>query len=327
MLKQLPQRPGVYMMIDSLGNIIYVGKAKNLKNRVSQYFRNQKDRTPKVGEMIRNIHTFDYIGTDTELDAFIEECRLIKEIKPVYNKQLKNYRNYIYIKIPAEQYPKVTIVNEQLDDGALYFGPFTSLHRVKTTVQYLNDFYPIRKCTGSGLVKRTNGCLFLQLSTCSGACTEQVSHDEYRVHIKKIRQLLNGNDMPAVQELSKRLDKAIENLKFEKAAQYREYYLGLRHVIGKQRLVQSSSKNRNIFAVEFIDTALAKLFVIKGNKLLYRKVFNIVTSDSTELMTFLKEVILDKFVTDKSHVCRLTQHDIDEAQIIYSYLKKNRKSQ
>jgi len=326
MLKQLPQRPGVYMMVDSLGNIIYAGKAKNLKNRVSQYFGNQKDRAPKVAEMIRNIHTFNYMVTDTELDAFIEECRLIKEIKPRYNKQMKNYRNYIYIKIPAEQYPKVAIVNENADDGALYFGPFTSLHRVETAVQYLKDFYPIRKCTSPGLTKRTNGCLFRQLGTCLGACTGQVSPDEYRVHIEKIRKLLNGNDMAAVQDLAKRLASAVEELKFEKAAQYREYYSGLRHVIGKQRLVQSSSKNRNIFAVEFIDSEHAKLFLIKGNKLLYREVFNTAMADSNEVMRYLKQTIRDKFTAEKNAMCRLTQHDIDEAQIIYSYLKKNRKN-
>lgn len=324
-LKQLPQRPGVYMMVDSLENIIYVGKAKNLKNRVSQYFKNQKDRDPKVAEMIHNIHTFNYIVTDTELDAFIEECRLIKEIKPRYNKQMKNDQNYSYIKILDEQYPKVTKTNEKADSGALYFGPFTSPHWVETTVQYLNDFYPIRKCTSPGLVKRANGCLFQQLGTCLGVCTGQVSPDEYRVHIEKIRQLLNGNDIADVQELSKKLDTAVENLEFEKAAQYREYYLGLRHVIGKQRLVQSSSKNRNILAVEFIDTVLAKLFLIKGNKLLYRKVFNIVTADSTEMRQYLKKIMRDNFVTEKSDTCRLTQHNIDEAQIIYSYLRKNRK--
>lgn len=325
-LKEVPQKPGVYRMMDVQGNIIYVGKAKNLKNRVSQYFRSQKDRAPKVAEMIENIHTFNYMVTDTELDAFVEECRLIKEIKPRYNKLMKNSRKYIYIKIPAEQYPKVMIANEKIDDGALYFGPLTSRHRVETTVQYLNDFYPVRKCTTPGLVKRVSGCLFQQLGTCVGACTGQVSPEEYRVHIEKIRQVLNGNDKTAVQELSERLDAAVENLKFEKAAQFREYYLGLRHVIGKQQLVQSSSKNRNIFAVEFIDNEQAKLFLIKGNKLLYREVFTLVPVDRMEFMQHLKQIIRDTFVTKKSDMRRLTQYDIDEAQIIYSYLKRNRKS-
>ena len=323
-LKQLPQRPGVYRMLDSLGNIIYVGKAKNLKNRVSQYFQNQKDRDPKVAEMIQNIHTFNYGVTDTELDAFIEECHLIKAVKPRYNRQMKNDRKYCYIKIPSEQYPKVTIVHEKVEDDALYFGPFTSTHQVETVVQCLNDFYPIRKCTSPRLGKRKNGCLYWQLGKCLDVCTGQVSPEEYRIYIDKIQQLINGKDKVAVQELSKRLDMAIENLEFEKAAQYREYYLGLRHVIGKQRLVQSSSKNKNILAVEFIDNEFAKLFLIKGNKLLYGKVFNRVTSNNLELSQCLKRLIRDTFVTNNSEPHRLSQQDIDEAQIISSYLKRNR---
>lgn len=323
--KQLPAKPGVYMMVDSLGNIIYVGKAKNLKNRVSQYFNNQKDRAPKVVDMIRHIHTIKYLVTDTELDAFIEECRLVKEIKPRYNKQMKSDKKYSYIKLTAELYPKVTIVNEKVDDDALYFGPFTSLKRVETVLQYLKDFYPIRKCSTQGLVERTNGCLFLHLGTCLGVCTGHVSPDEYKLYVEEIRQLLNGNNRTAVQELSNRMDTAVENLNFEKAARYRAYLLGLRHVIGKQRLVLSSIKNRNILAVEFIDTELVKLFLIKGNKMLYRKVFNVVTADISQLRQDLNQIIRDKFLTENSGVVsELTQHDIDEAQIIYSYLKKNR---
>jgi len=312
------------MMVDSLGNIIYIGKAKNLKNRVSQYFKNQKDRSSKVVEMIGHIDTLKYIVLDTELDALIEECRLIKEIKPRYNRQMKNDKKYSYIKIPTERYPKVTIVNEKVDDGALYFGPFTSPQRVETVLQYLKDFYPIRKCSTPGLVKRTGGCLFLQLGTCLGVCTGRVSPNEYGVYIEKIRQLLNGNDRIAVEELSKMIDTAIEKLNFEKAAQYSTHLLGLRHVIEKQRLVQSSSENRNVLAVEFIDTELAKLFLIKGNKILYRKVFNRVTTGISELSRDLDQIMRDKFGTVNSGVVRLTQHDIDEAQIIYSYLKKNR---
>jgi Nuclease subunit of the excinuclease complex len=323
-LQQLPKTPGVYMMSDSLGNIIYVGKAKNLKNRVSQYFRNQKDRAPKVEEMIRNISTFKYQVTDTELDAFIEECRLIREIKPRYNKQLKNTCNYLYIKIPTELYPKISITKEKTNDGALYFGPFTSPHRVETAVKYLNEFYPIRKCTSPGLVKRANGCLFQQLGSCMGVCTGQISPEEYRILIQKIQFLLNGNEMEVFQELSKRIGLAIENLQFENAALYTEYYQGLKHVIGKQRLVNSSAKERNILAVEFINTEISKLFFIKGSKLIYREVINILTEDSQELREHLKQLIRNKFVTENSNKGGLSQDDIDEAQIIYSYLKKNK---
>ncbi len=323
-LKQLPEKPGVYTMIDSLGNIVYVGKAKNLKNRVTQYFQNQKDRAPKVTEMIRHIHTLKYSVTDTELDAFIEECRLIKEIKPRYNSQMKNDKKYSYMKIPAERYPKVLIVNEKAEDGALYFGPFTSPQRVETALQYLKDFYPIRKCSTPGLVKRRNGCLYLQLGTCLGVCTGRVSPEEYQELIEKIRQLLNGKERAAIQELSTCMDTAIETLKFEKAAQYSEYLIGIRHVIAKQRLVQASSRNRKVLAVEVIDRELAKLFLIKGNKIIYRKIFNIGTAGISELRQTLTQSIREQFGPENRDLVRLAQHDIDEAQIIYSYLKKNR---
>ncbi len=321
---QIPRKPGVYMMLDSLGNTIYVGKAKNLRNRVSQYFANHKDRNPKVVEMIRHIHSLKYIVTDTELDALLEECRLIKQLKPWYNRQMKNDKKYSYLKITAEPYPRVTIVNEKVADGALFFGPFTSIKQVETAVQYFKDFYPIRKCPVAGLVERTNGCLFLQLGSCLGVCTGRVSSAEYLVYIEEIRQILNGNDRAAVQELTKRMNSAIENLEFEKAAKYRSYLAGLRHVIGKQHLIQSSGKNRNVAAVEVIDTELVKLFLIKGNKVIYRKAFNIVTADSSELKQELVQIIRDKFGIENRGKAGLARHDIDEAQIIHSYLKKNR---
>ncbi|MGI6711823.1 MAG: GIY-YIG nuclease family protein [Bacillota bacterium] len=325
-LKELPQKPGVYLMMDSRGNIIYIGKAKNLKNRVSQYFRNQKNRDPKVAEMINHISAFKYFVTDTELDALINECRLIKKIKPRYNRLMKNSGKYIYIKISCEQYPKVIKVNEKADDEAQYFGPFTSPHRVDAVLQYLNESYPIRKCPNPGLVKRPNGCLYQQLGSCLGVCTGQVTPEIYRIHIENICRLLNGNDAAAVPALLKKLDRAVEHLNFEKAAQYREYFFGLKHIFAKQRLIHSASKNRNILAVEFIGSEQVKLFLIKGNKLLYRKVFDIAASNSIELMQCLRYILPKKILSENSGTSGVTQYDIDEAQIIYSYLKKHKKS-
>lgn len=324
-LKQLPKRPGVYLMEDSLGNIIYVGKAKNLKIRVSQYFYDMKDREPKVAEMIDNIHTFHYRVKDTELEAFLEECRLIKELQPRYNRQMKNYRKYSYLKIPNEEYPKLMIVNDKSNDDAVYFGPFTSVHGVESAVHYLNDFYLLRKCPSPGLVKKPNGCLFRDLGTCLGVCTGQVSSEEYRVQIEKLQDFLNGNNRFPVQELRRKLDSAIEHLDFEKAARYKEYYLGLHHFLSKQNLVQSSQKNRNILAIEFMNTIHAKLFLIKGNRLLYQETLNSMAVDSLESRRHLIQIISDTFVKAKKDNRQLTPYDIDEAQIIYSYLKKNRK--
>jgi len=322
-LKDLPQKPGVYQMIDSLGNIIYVGKAKNLKNRVSQYFSQQKNRSSKVNEMIQNMHTLQYLVTDTELDALLDECRLIKELQPRYNRLMKNYKKYIFIKIPSGPFPKLELVQEKNDDG-IYYGPFTSPHRVKSALEFIREFYPIRKCPHPGLVKRTNGCFYRQMGTCLGVCTGEVSPDEYRVHLEKIGALLRGADRSPLQELCQRMDTASQNLHYEKAAQYHEYYLGLKHVINKQQLVLSAHKNRLILAVEFIDQARIKLFLIQGNKLLRRKMLDLKPStDQTGLSRELKQFMQDSPETEKNSN-QLTQYDIDEAQIIYSYLKKNK---
>jgi excinuclease ABC subunit C len=325
-LKNLPSKPGVYKMIDASGTVIYVGKAKNLKNRVSQYFTSQKNRPPKVTEMIGRIHTFDYKITDTEFDALIEECRLIQEIKPYYNRQMKNPKKYVYLAIPDEEYPKPMITYDKLDDSALYFGPFTSLHCVEKTLQYLNDIYPLRKCSTPKMIKRSNGCLFQELGTCFGVCTGRVTSNEYKVYLDKVQEVLSGKDSSALQDLSKKMNLAIEELEFEKAALYRDYYLGLRHVLGKQKLIQSSKKKKNIIVIEFMETPYVKLFLIKGSKLLCRKTINLANVKGRELHENLLQIIRDTFVTKPRCISPLTQEDIDEAQIIESYLKKNQKT-
>ncbi|AFM41147.1 putative endonuclease [Desulfosporosinus acidiphilus SJ4] len=322
-LKQLPQKPGVYIMFDSRGNIIYIGKAKNLKNRVSQYFRNSKNRAPKIVEMIRNIHSFEYIVTDTELDALIEECRLIKEKKPMYNRQMKNSAKYIYLTIPNEDFPKIVIKNKKEVDGAVYFGPFPSLKHVEKTVQYLNDLYPLRKCPSLRLEKSSNGCLFRELGSCLGVCTGQVSIEEYKAYVDKIQQLFNGNGKRALQELSGKINRAIDNLEYEKAAIYRDYYLGLRHVLGKQKLVLTARKNKNIIAFEPMDGFKLKLFLIKGNRLLARKIFDLMNMDRSELSLNVLQNIRDTFTPQTREDSLLTQNEIDEAQIIDSYLRRS----
>jgi excinuclease ABC subunit C len=241
-----------------------------------------------------------------------------------YNTLMKNEQNYCYIKIPDEQYPKVTRVKEKADDGALYFGPFSSRHRVETAIQYLNDFYPIRKCSSPRITKKANGCLVQQLGTCLGVCTGQVSPEEYGIYVEKIRQLLNGQDKKAVLEISIQLEKAVNQLEFEKAARYRGYFLALRYVIGKQNLIQSSGKNKNILAVEWIASGIAKFFFIKGNKLLRTFVLNIGERDSSGLEHWLKPMIKETFLNKTASKMPLTQRDIDEAQIIDAYLKRNK---
>lgn len=322
LLEQVPSQPGVYMLIDSLGNIIYVGKGKNLRNRLSYYFKRQKNRPPKVEEMIRHIADFQYRVTDTELEAFLEENRLIKEIKPKYNSLLKNSAKYLYLKIPKESFPKLAIVKERGVDQAIYFGPFNSRHKVEAAVNYLHDFYPLRQCLGSRLEKRASKCLSGQIGSCPGVCTGEVSEENYQFALEQIQKLLNGKNMAPVRELSQKIQVALQNLEFEKAAKYREYYTGLTHIINKQRVVLSSCKGQNIAAVEFINPHQAKLYLIKGNKLIHKERLDL-NGERRALCLYLQELFRGKYQTEKPKQEGLSQEDLDEAQIIYSYLQRS----
>ncbi|SHN75762.1 GIY-YIG nuclease family protein [Desulfitobacterium chlororespirans] len=321
-LKDLPEQPGVYLMHDSLGNIIYVGKAKNLKNRVSQYFYKQKSRDPKVEEMILRIADWEYRIVDTELDALLEECRLIKELKPHYNRQMKNHQKYVYIRIPDESFPKVDIVQEREEGGGVYYGPFSSRHWVETAVECLSDIFLIRKCSAPGRGKGRNGCLYRQLGTCAGVCTGKVSSEEYRERLKAVCQAIEAGDKEAMKELSSQLARAVEALNFETAARYREYLLGLRYIQGRQKFLKGTCRNKNLLALEDLDTErkTVKVFLIKGNRVLMSRVL---TWLDENLKQFLREI--PQALADQPGCSRqLTQEEVDEAQILDSYLRKDR---
>ena len=280
------------MMMDSYGNIIYVGKSKDLKNRVSQYFQKQKDRPPKIADMIRNIHSFDYIVLDTELDAFLEECRLIKELKPMYNSLLKNDQKYTYIKLTNEEYPRFICVTEKSGDTAKYFGPFTNLHMAECAIKFFEEFYPIRKCPVSSLQAKSNGCLYLQLGTCVGTCTGKISPDAYKEITEEIIRILEGKDKAPLQVLHNKMKDASNYMDFEKALKYRDYYRSLKHVLSKQRLIRSSKSNRNILAIEFIDKRFVKVFFIRGNRMLFSRIFEVSHATKQEFIETLKEIFI-----------------------------------
>lgn len=333
-LKAIPLKPGVYLMKDILRNTIYVGKAKNLKNRVSQYFHKQKNREPKVEEMIQNIADVEYRVMDTELDALLEECRLIKELKPRYNRQMKNDQKYVYLKIPNEEFPKVGVVQEREEDGALYYGPYNSRHRVETALEYLNERFFLRKCSTSGLKRHGTGCLYRQLGTCLGVCTGKINPEEYKAKIEAACRAIEGKDKGTLKELKCILETAAEDLQFEKAARYREYLLGLRYIQGRAKFLSTTRRNKSLIAFEFLDkeNLTAKLFLIKGNKLLLSKVVdlsmgkscsNLLRGYHQELSQFLK-VAQGMLHTDQGSPRQLTQQELDKAQIIDSYLKKER---
>lgn len=325
-VKLFPPKPGVYIMKDSLGNIIYVGKAKKLKNRVIQYFYNQRDRSPKINALVENIHSIEYILTDTELEAFITECRLIKEKKPKYNSQLKNDRRYTYIKISmSERFPRVSVAAEKDDDGSLFFGPYTSLSSVERVVSFIKECYPIRKCSRMPSAGKSSGCLNYSLGMCMGACRKDADHDAYRKCIENIVLFLEGKDNSVVESIKEKISQAADRLDFEKAAKYRDDLRAIRHVLSKQMLIESSSKRRNIIAIEPTGKSSLKIFLFKGNRLMGAESFFMESADKEDVLEYLKSIILKGF--KNSGLCVggvLSRQEIDEAQIIYSYLRKNK---
>lgn len=326
-IKQLPKQPGIYFMKNSQGTIIYVGKAKNLKTRVSQYFQKNKNHSPKITEMISQIDTFEYQTTDTELEAFLLECKTIKELKPRFNKLLKNYKGYKYLRITIEEdYPKISMTTQRKQDGALYFGPFTSENSVENCIDFIKDYYPIRKCSSRSSGNNSSGCLNFHLGNCLGPCLSSDIHKEYRDQINKIVSLLQGVDQYPLKDLNSKMKAAASNLEFEKAVKYREYLRGVRHVINKQKIIKISRYGRNIIAAEKYGDSTLKLFFIKGNKLLNMETVNLPEQNNETsihaLENKLRDIAITCFKKAKGNVeAGMSQQDIDEAQIIYSYLK------
>lgn len=323
--KALPNKPGVYIMEDSLGNIIYIGKSKNLRNRVSQYFTSSDNLPPKIIEMINNIKAFDYIITDTELDALLLECRLIKEIKPMYNRKLKNDNSYPYIKITVnEDYPRVLIENTKKDDGSIYFGPYTSLSCVERVVEVIKENFPIRNCKSFYDRKNNSGCLNYHLGKCKGVCIGLLSKVEYLEGIKGILSLLEGKDEDIINKLEYKMKEASAKLNFKLAAKYRDQLTGLRHVLYRQRIVDILNRRERIIAFEIINDYLGKLFLFIGSRIVYEEIINIKVLNAERLKEHIRNIIFKYFVEEDSDNIVFSEMEIDRAQILYSYLNNKK---
>lgn len=320
-IKTLPHSPGVYLMKDSLDSIIYVGKSKNLKNRVSSYFQSSKSHSPKILKLVKNLKDFDYILTDTEFEAFILECKLIKEIKPIYNKQMKSPKSYSYIKIKInEKYPDIEICSEcNENDGSLYFGPYTNKNTVERALQGIREYCKIL-CNNN--LQKNSSCLNYSLGLCIGMCLDSTPRQQYLDIVNNIIKLLNGKDKTIIEKMKSSMNIASENLDFELAAKYRDYLNALNSLIDKIKIVEYTEENKNIVLIEHIGNDNIKFFLIKRNKILFSEKYLLTTSDSNEVKCTLKNHILFYF-NNKSleDSLRIGKNEIDEAQIIYSYLK------
>lgn len=320
-VKELPSSPGVYLMKDSLNSVIYVGKSKNLKNRVGSYFQNSKSHSPKVLKLVQNLKDFEYIITDTEFEAFMLECELIKEIKPIYNKLLKSPKSYTYIKIEIHgKYPNIEISNEiNENDGNIYFGPYTN----KNTVE--RGLLGIKECCKilcNNKIKKISVCFNYSLGTCIGMCSKNTSTEQYVNILHEIINLLNGSDKGIIIKMENIMNTASENYDFEIAAKYRDYINAVKYLIGKAEVVEFTKQNKNIILLEPLSNNMIKLFLINGNKVLFKEkyIINDLNSENTKII--LKNKILFYF-NDAiiSNLIKVGREEIDESQIIYSYLK------
>ena len=296
-LKKLPGKPGVYIMHDEKDNIIYVGKAISLKNRVRQYFQSSRNKGVKIEQMVTHIRRFEYIVTDSELEALVLECNLIKEHRPKYNTMLMDDKAYPFIKVTVnEAYPRVMLARRMQKDKAKYFGPYTSAQAVRDTLDLLHRLYHVRSCNRS--LPRDTGkerpCLNYHIKQCDAPCQGYISQEEYGKAITEVIRFLNGNYESILKDLQEKMEEASENLEFEKAIEYRELINSVKKVSQKQKITDSSGEDRDILAAATEEEdAVVQVFFIRGGRLIGREHFYLrITkgeSESSILDSFIKQ--------------------------------------
>lgn len=276
-LKKLPARPGVYLMHDENDAIIYVGKAISLRNRVRQYFQSSRNKGPKIEQMVTRIRRFEYIVTDSELEALVLECNLIKEHRPKYNTMLTDDKTYPFIKVTvAEDYPRVLFSRTMKKDKSRYFGPYTSAGAVKDTIDLIRKLYRIRSCSRS-LPKEIGNdrpCLNYHIKQCDAPCQGYISKEDYRKSVEEALDFLNGNYAPVLKMLEEKMMQASDAMQYEEAITYRDLLNSVKQVTQKQKITNSDGEDKDVIAVAAEDTdAVVQVFFIRGGRLIGRDHF------------------------------------------------------
>lgn len=316
----LPLSPGVYLMKDSLGHIIYVGKAKQLRKRVQSYFYNSKGHSPKVKRLVSNIRDLEYRLTDTEFEAFMLECQLIKEIKPMYNRKMKNPLAYTYISIRKEgAYRQIEVGYEPgAGKDSYHFGPYTSRSTVERAVQGIRESQRIL-CSSPHV--KNSFCLNHSLGLCIGMCGGGKALEKYNDIIDQIIALLNGSDTSILNDLEERMAEAAERFDFETAAKYRDYIGSVQSLLHKEKVSKFTEENRNIAVLEPINEATLKLILIKGSRIIHQARLD---SGHPGMQGMITSAITENFNLALGQPSEpVNRHKIDEARIIYSYLKNS----
>ena len=296
-LKKLPGKPGVYLMHDEKDAIIYVGKAISLKNRVRQYFQSSRNKGAKIEQMVTHISRFEYIVTDSELEALVLECNLIKEHRPKYNTMLMDDKSYPFIKVTVnEPFPRVMLARQMKKDKAKYFGPYTSAGAVKDTIELIRKLYHIRSCNRSlpKDIGKERPCLNYHIHQCQAPCQGYISQEEYRKSIDEVVRFLNGHYDLVLKELEEKMMAASDSLEFEKAIEYRELLTSVQKVTQKQKITDTAGDDRDIIAMASEgEDAVVQVFFIRSGRLIGRDHFYLKSAENdTEgeiLSSFIKQ--------------------------------------
>lgn len=325
-LKTLPDKSGVYIMRNSEGQIIYVGKAKNLKNRVRSYFKSH-NHPLKVASMVSNVEIFEYIITDSELEALVLENNLIKENMPKYNILLKDDKTYPFLKITVnEPYPRVFLTRRILRDGALYFGPYQSSFDLKQLISLVKEIFCLRSCATefSEDFEPKRACLYYQLGKCRGICNHSITSSEYRALINKAIEFINGNTKEAVAELTKQMHEASAAFDFERAALCRDRLKAIEVLGEKQKIVNPKGNDTDAIAVyNNNNNACVQLFFIRSGKMIGREHYFINDTDGIEIKEILSE-FLRQYYEDSTFIpgIILLEQDIDDAEVLEDWISE-----
>lgn len=328
-LKKLPGKPGVYIMHDEKDDIIYVGKAISLKNRVRQYFQSSRNKGIKIEQMVTHIARFEYIVTDSELEALVLECNLIKEHRPKYNTMLMDDKSYPFIKVTVDEpFPRIMLARKMMKDKAKYFGPYTSAGAVKDTIELIRKLYNIRSCSRKlpQDVGKERPCLNYHIHQCKAPCQGYISQDEYRKSIDEVIRFLNGNYDLILKELEEKMQSASEAMEFEKAIEYRELLNSVHKIAQKQKITDTAGDDRDILAVATEEEdAVVQVFFIRGGRLIGRDHFYLRIAkgekESEILSSFIKQ-----FYAGTPYIPSqlMLQEEIEDQEVVEEWLTRRR---
>ena len=330
-LKKLPAKPGVYLMHDEKDEIIYVGKAISLKNRVRQYFQSSRNKGVKIKQMVTHIRRFEYIVTDSELEALVLECNLIKEHRPKYNTMLMDDKTYPFIKVTVQEpFPRIMMVRRQAKDKAKYFGPFTSSQAVKDIIDMVRKLYHLRSCSRNlpRDIGKERPCLYYHIKQCDAPCQGYISSEQYRESIDEVVKFLSGHYDGILKELEEKMMEASGQMEFEKAIEYRELIGSVKKISEKQKITDAGKpgEDRDVLAVAREEgDAVVQVFFIRGGRLIGRDHFYLRT-DPDETKAEILTSFIKQFYAGTPYIPRelLLPYELDEADILMEWMTRRR---